>query len=299
MRHERIIAVVLVIAIGTFFGGVLQHIRLFTSDSLAAIYSKVLVVLANEDRADKSIGELSINPLLEEAARLKAEDMASKGYFAHYGPDGTAPWDWIDKAGYAYSYAGENLAIDFTDSDQVDRAWMNSPTHRANILNSTFTEIGIATASGMYNGKETIFVVQMFGAPKTAQAYVRNILPEPQNPEIKKVETKKSNLVVVASSSAVVANTEETFVAVRGASTNITAVEVTQAERIATNPTKVAFAIYLILFTIISIGLISLIWSDFHAHHIRHAVLCIALLVVIVTLAYTYQTLIVSHIVIT
>ncbi len=96
---------------------------------------------------------------------MKADDMATKGYFAHTSPEGLTPWYWFAQVGYNYTYAGENLAINFNESKDVDTAWLASPTHRANILNSHYTEIGIATAQGMYKGVQATFVVQMFGTP--------------------------------------------------------------------------------------------------------------------------------------
>src|SRR5690606_5212160 len=143
-------------------------------DFLGAIYSSVLVDLANESRVQNRRAPLVVNPLLEEAARLKAEDMAEKGYFSHVSPDGKSPWYWISGAGYKFIYAGENLAVDFEYSEDVNEAWLNSPGHRDNILNNQFTEIGIATAEGRYNGRKTTFVVQMFGTP------VPQVQPEPQ-----------------------------------------------------------------------------------------------------------------------
>src|SRR3989344_546950 len=121
-----------------------------------------LIELANDDRAGINLAPLKINPVLVLAAELKAQDMALKNYFAHTSPEGLSPWYWFDKAGYNFAYAGENLAIDFSESANVNAAWMNSPGHRANILNKNFTEIGIATAKGYYQGRETIFVVQLF-----------------------------------------------------------------------------------------------------------------------------------------
>ncbi|MEK7227299.1 MAG: CAP domain-containing protein [Patescibacteria group bacterium] len=135
------------------------------NDSYAAIFIGALLSYTNEARAE-SIGQaLATNPLLTKAAELKANDMAEKGYFSHNTPDGKTPWYWFKKAGYDYIYAGENLAIDFMDSKDVTDAWMASPGHRANILNSRYTEIGIATAVGSYQGRQTTFVVQMFGTP--------------------------------------------------------------------------------------------------------------------------------------
>lgn len=164
--REGSLGLLLALIVGSFLLGLLHQIVLTNTNYLANIYSGVLVDLANEDRKDNALSELAINPTLEAAARMKAEDMAEKGYFAHYGPDGSAPWDWMKKAGYQFIYAGENLAIDFTDSEDVNQAWLNSPTHRANIMNSKFTEIGIATVKGFYNGRQTIYVVQMFGTPQ-------------------------------------------------------------------------------------------------------------------------------------
>jgi hypothetical protein len=130
----------------------------------------VIVDLTNEARADDSLGSLKRNPLLDEAAKEKAEDMAENGYFAHYSPDGVSPWHWLDAVGYRYTSAGENLAVHFTDSADVVDAWMNSPSHRENILDSDYTEIGVGTARGEFEGYPTVFVVQFFGLPAEAAA---------------------------------------------------------------------------------------------------------------------------------
>jgi len=135
-------------------------------DSLSAIYASVLVNLTNQDRVRANVSELKVNALLEKAAQMKADDMASKGYFAHNTPDGKTPWYWLGEAGYKYRYAGENLAVNFIDSNEIQTAWKNSPTHWLNIINPKYTEIGIATSTGVYKGKQAIFVVQMFGSPQ-------------------------------------------------------------------------------------------------------------------------------------
>lgn len=139
----------------------------------ATILPNVLVDLTNTNRLTNGLSVLKINPLLEEAARLKAEDMVEKGYFAHTSSEGVTPWDWMGKAGYQFSYAGENLAVNFFDSQDVVTAWMDSLSHRLNILNGNFTEVGIATARGVFQGRESVFVVQMFGRPVLAQAEIR------------------------------------------------------------------------------------------------------------------------------
>jgi hypothetical protein len=135
------------------------------SDHLAAILTALLVEQTNEERAMEELGGLLVSERLTLAAQMKADDMVARGYFAHDAPDGTTPWHWFEKAGYAYAAAGENLAVNFTESRDVTNAWMRSPTHRANIMNGTYTEIGIATAHGTYKGRDAIFVVQEFGRP--------------------------------------------------------------------------------------------------------------------------------------
>jgi hypothetical protein len=142
------------------------------SDFLAEVLPSVLVDLANSDRTLNSAGTLTVNPKLQEAAQLKANDMAAKGYFAHVTPEGFEPWHWLDQVGYSYTYAGENLAVNFFDSIDVEKAWMASPTHRQNLVKPQYTEVGIAMAPGIYKGQNTIFVVQFFGAPKVLAAAV-------------------------------------------------------------------------------------------------------------------------------
>ena len=144
----------------------IAHIAIIkNSDFLAAVLPTVLVTMTNADRAEAGVSELQSDALLASAAQMKANDMAEKGYFAHRDPSGRDPWYWFDKAGYEYSYAGENLAIDFSESVDVEKAWMNSPAHKANIMKGKFTKVGIGVAKGTYEGRETTFVVQFFAKP--------------------------------------------------------------------------------------------------------------------------------------
>ncbi len=151
-----------VVVVGTIF----ISFRPGVLDSLSAIYGSVLVSLTNQDRSNLNLSELTVNPVLEQAAQLKADDMAKRGYFSHNTPEGETPWYWFEQAGYKYKYAGENLAVNFTESDQVEQAWEASRGHWLNIINPKYTEIGIATSTGQYKGKEAVFVVQLFGTPK-------------------------------------------------------------------------------------------------------------------------------------
>ena len=144
---------------------------------VGAVISSVLVDLTNGDRKDNNLQGLTVSPVLQKAAQMKADDMAAKGYFAHESPEGVTPWHWFKEAGYSFSFAGENLAVYFSDSAELEKAWMNSPSHRANILNSYFTEIGIGIAKGVYQGKETVFVVQEFGRPSMHTAASQQDVP--------------------------------------------------------------------------------------------------------------------------
>lgn len=119
----------------------------------------------NQERTSHGLPALRYNNDLAFAAQLKAQDMFKKDYWAHYSPDGTSPWHFFEEAGYSYEYAGENLAQGFLFSDDVVRGWMESPTHRANILRPEYDEIGFATMNGVLEGQETTLVVQLFGKP--------------------------------------------------------------------------------------------------------------------------------------
>jgi hypothetical protein len=172
--REASVGVVTLIIIASFFVSVFHaSILVSRTDFLAAVLPGVLVDLTNEERQDSGLGGLTPNSTLAFAAQLKANDMAAKGYFAHNTPEGLTPWHFFYQAGYVFTFAGENLAVKFSDSDDVVRAWMESPGHRENILNGNFSEIGIATAEGEYKGEKTIFVVQLFGRPPAAVATVQ------------------------------------------------------------------------------------------------------------------------------
>lgn len=123
------------------------------------------VALANSDRAAYGVSALSEDVLLNIAAQKKANDMVARGYFAHIGPNGQKPWHWFISTGYYYMNAGENLAMNFEDTESIERAWMLSPAHRANIVNPLYTKMGIGIARGVYQGKQTTFVVQFFAKP--------------------------------------------------------------------------------------------------------------------------------------
>jgi hypothetical protein len=190
-----IAAVLLFLQLGYFaFVTVVLHRTSF----LAAVLPGLLTSMTNADRAANNAGALMENATLDKAAQLKADDMAAKGYFSHVTPDGKTPWYWLDQAGYAYTYAGENLAVDFSDSKDVEEAWMKSPTHRANIVKKEFTQIGIAVANGKYKGHDATFVVQFFGTPAKQTVATATKAPPPPAGKVLGAETGPDTSVLAS-----------------------------------------------------------------------------------------------------
>ncbi|MBL7156462.1 MAG: hypothetical protein ISS87_02635 [Candidatus Pacebacteria bacterium] len=151
---------ILKIAILPFYG------QFSKSAFFAKIVSSELISLLNKERTELGLNSLKENPELKKAALLKAQDMLENDYFDHTSPIGITGWYFVDQAGYDYKMAGENLAIGFLNSDEVHKAWNESPSHKDNLLNFNFQEIGIAVLKGDFDGNETTVVVQLFGKPK-------------------------------------------------------------------------------------------------------------------------------------
>lgn len=127
-----------------------------------------LLAATNQARADQGEKPLTVNAELNKAAELKVKNMFDKQYWAHTAPDGTTPWHWFSVAGYNYDSAGENLAKDFTTDNSTVAAWMASPSHRANILNASYQDVGFAVMDSMLDGHPTTLIVALYGAPETA-----------------------------------------------------------------------------------------------------------------------------------
>lgn len=127
------------------------------------IDQKRLIELTNVERQKMGLSQVSENAALDQAATLKAQNMLQENYWAHFAPSGKTPWDFILGSGYKFTFAGENLAKNFYKSDDVIAAWMASSTHRDNLLNPKYKDIGIAVADGVLNGQKTTLIVQMFG----------------------------------------------------------------------------------------------------------------------------------------
>lgn len=169
--QRRAMSLMAVLVLLTFVASNVQSLVWLSSDwMVSTILPAVVVDLTNTERSKQSLTTLRRNAVLDEAARLKAQHMAQNEYFAHYSPTGVSPWYWFAQVNYSFVHAGENLAIHFSDTGELVDAWMNSPTHRDNIMNGNYREIGVGTAEGMYDGYPTVYVVQLFGTPAAAPA---------------------------------------------------------------------------------------------------------------------------------
>lgn len=167
----------------------------------ADITKSALETFVNQSRQSAGLPTLTENQALDQAAKLKAQNMMQDQYFDHNSPSGVTPWFWFLKAGYNYKYAGENLAIGFYDSKEVYDAWLNSPSHKANILNPNYTEIGTAILNG-FGQNNTIIVVQEFGTQLPAKQITikNNNLKVPPQP--------KPSITAKAPEPPIVANTQ-------------------------------------------------------------------------------------------
>lgn len=127
--------------------------------------SRKIIELTNGVRLKANIRLLKQNDLLDQVAFAKTQDMLAEQYFAHVSPSNKGLSDWLKRAGYEYSIAGENLAMGFAGAKEVMKGWMESETHFSNIIDPNFSDIGLSAVSGPYKGNDTTLVAQIFGAP--------------------------------------------------------------------------------------------------------------------------------------
>ena len=168
----------------------------------AEITAQKMIELTNESRVELGLSPLIVNDKLTAAAAAKADDMFTFQYFDHNSPSGVTPWFWIKSAGYDYLCAGENLAIDFVTAEGTHMALLRSITHRDNILKPDYTEIGIAVKKGIFDGNESIIIVEEFGAPLNRESVESEINIRGDvdlNLEESKTEEERKELVEIKS----------------------------------------------------------------------------------------------------
>lgn len=122
-----------------------------------------IVELTNGERQKVGLLALQTSDVLSTVATKKAQLMSKGSEFSHTLQDGTTAWELLDEVNYHYVYAGENLAIHFYTNEELVSAWMNSESHKENILNPVYAEIGVGIAKGKWQDYEGYFVVQLFG----------------------------------------------------------------------------------------------------------------------------------------
>jgi hypothetical protein len=122
------------------------HVLDYASGSITPIE---LFQLTNQERVAYGVPPLQLNAALNKSAQLKAQNMFDGDYWNHESPACIQPWYWFTLSGYNYTYAGENLAKDFDTSAGVMQGWMNSPGHKANILDPNYTDVGFAVENGV------------------------------------------------------------------------------------------------------------------------------------------------------
>jgi hypothetical protein len=128
-----------------------------------------LLRATNETRTSNEEIALSSSQKLTKAAQAKANDMVARDYWSHETPDGKQPWVFVERQSYSFNAAGENLAYGFSSSDEVIRGWLNSQSHRDNLLSSDFEQVGFGIAESdnfRGDGPETI-VVALYARPGT------------------------------------------------------------------------------------------------------------------------------------
>ena len=169
IRHESLfVAAFILLAVQFFsFSDITSaHVLGYGTD----INKDKIIELTNQERSSRSLGTLKESSLLDQGATLKGQDMFAKDYWAHFAPDGTSPWYFFKQVGYNYTWAGENLARDFSTSAGVIAGWLASQGHRDNMLNANFTEIGISVQNGTLQGEQTTLVVEFLGQTDSAVA---------------------------------------------------------------------------------------------------------------------------------
>jgi len=130
----------------------------------AALSRAGVLAWTNAERREYGLAPLSENAMLDQAATLKLHNMFALQYFSHVSPQGLGPDHWAAEAGYEYVTIGENLALgNFKDDQELVQAWMDSPGHRANLLNTRYEGIGVAVGKGTFEGRATWLAVQVFG----------------------------------------------------------------------------------------------------------------------------------------
>jgi uncharacterized protein YkwD len=152
----------------------------------------------NTERKNNKLPSLAENSQLDKIADLRLADMFKNQYFAHVSPGSSSAETVAEDIGYDYLALGENLALgDFVSDRDLVEAWMASPGHRANILNTKYQEIGVAVQKGIFKGESEWIGVQIFGKPASSCPTVNDSLKAKIDSEQGQLQDMQSNLHVL------------------------------------------------------------------------------------------------------
>ncbi len=181
----------------------LRNLQLATLTAPLVFSSSDIIQLVNKSRGAAGLPPLKTSVVLDQVAVDKAADMLANRYFAHISPQAKTPWDFLSARNYRYAAAGENLALDYSTAQEAHDGFMNSASHRANILGRAYTELGVAVTQGDFEGRPAILVVQFFGRPRAAtQAIARANASESAPPKPAPL-TRPAPIVQATSASAI------------------------------------------------------------------------------------------------
>lgn len=158
-----VLAIFMQLIYGYFTAG-----RIEVLGRVSNITASELLSDTNDARKEASLPDLKVNEALTQAAFLKARDMIANNYWAHTSPSGVTPWKWLADTGYNYDVAGENLAKNYPTADATVEAWMASQSHRANILNTKYQDVGFAVVDGLLEGRDATIIVAYYGSPASS-----------------------------------------------------------------------------------------------------------------------------------
>jgi len=174
MTHFLALSVALCVFSVSLFGFLLVESNKVQKTKITYSSSQI-VAAVNKYRLENKLPALLLDEKLEKASQDKAKNMIEHNYFSHISPKDGVRWSvFIQQSDYPYIEAGENLANGYSSVDEVVTAWLNSPSHKENILTPEYKDTGVAVQTGFLDGKPTIFVVQLFGE-KEDVGFVRKV----------------------------------------------------------------------------------------------------------------------------
>lgn len=240
-----------------------------------------LLSSTNSERTANSVGALAINSSLNSAAQAKANDMAARNYWSHNTPEGNPPWIFVESEGYLYQKLGENLAAGFSDEASTIAGWMASPTHKANLLDGAFSEVGFGFANNanyVAGDQPMTVVVAFYGKPQvipgpvTAPAATSNpIAPNPVGSPQTASPIPKPDQVVPATETVPVASPSKVVpVTTDSNSANAEPIRTTQAQLALRSTPFASIATGLALSAALAIGLL---WTSRHALRLRRVII--------------------------